>query len=81
MWHFWGTPAELQGSLKITGTSKETGETITVFEADATGQPNNGADAHNPSMMSLPSPGLWQLEVFIGEKLFGSVVVEVHEQI
>jgi hypothetical protein len=80
MWHFWGGPEELQGPLKVTGTSKESGEQITVFKAIAVGGANNGADAHNPSQMSLPSPGLWRLDAYIGEKLFGSVVVEVHEQ-
>jgi hypothetical protein len=28
MWHFWGKPEELQGSLKVMGKSKETGEKI-----------------------------------------------------
>lgn len=80
MWHFWGTPEELKGPLKVIGISKEREAHVIVFEADAVGGPNNGADAHSPSMMSLPSEGLWRLEVYIGEKLFGNVIVEVHER-
>lgn len=79
MWHFWGKPEELQGPVKIIGISKEREAHVIVFEEEAVGEPNNGADAHNPSMMSLPSSGFWRLEVYIGEKLFGNVIVEVHE--
>ena len=80
MWHFWGKPEELKGKLKVVGVSKETGEQITVFETQALGGANNGADAHTPSGMSLPSSGLWRLDAYIREKYFGSVVVQVHER-
>jgi hypothetical protein len=30
--------------------------------------------------MSLPSSGFWSLDAYIGEKLFGTVIVEVHEK-
>lgn len=80
MWHFWGKPEELQGSLKVKGISKETGEKITVIEDLELVGPNNGADAHTPSQISLPSPGLWRLDTYIGEKLFGSITVQVHDQ-
>ncbi|WP_246358977.1 hypothetical protein [Paenibacillus phytorum] len=79
MWHFWGKSEELQGPLKVTG-SNEAGEHITVFEAKGVGGPNNGADAHMPSLMSLPTPGYWRLDAYFGEKLFGSVVVIVNEK-
>jgi len=79
MWHFWGKPEELQGSLTIMGTSKETEEKITVIAANSIGSPNNGADGHTPSLMSLPSPGLWRLDAYIGKKHFGSIIVEVHQ--
>ncbi len=80
MWHFWGKVEELQGPLKVTGTSKDTGEQITVLSVATIGGPNNGADAHIPSLMSLPSPGLWRLDAYIGEKIFGSIIVQVQEQ-
>ena len=80
MWHFWGEPEELKGLLKVTGTNQETGKFITVFEDRGLGGPYNGADAHVPSLMSLPSPGLWELDAYIGEKLFGSITVQVHDQ-
>jgi hypothetical protein len=80
MWHFWGEPEELKGKLKILGISKENGEEHTVFEANYVTGPHNGADASAHSSMMLPSPGLWRLDAYIGNKLFGSVIVEVHEK-
>jgi hypothetical protein len=79
MWHFWGEPDELIGKVKIIGTSKETGREITVLEAGGLAGPNNGADAHMPSTMSLPTSGLWRLNAYIGEKYFGSVVMKVYQ--
>lgn len=93
MWHFWGnTPEETKQlfgqKLKIIGVSEETGEKINVFEG-GTGVPNpnvqppipdNDKVARAPSLMSLPSKGLWRLDAFIDDKLYGSVVVQVHQQ-
>lgn len=80
MWHIWGKPEEINGTLTVVGTSKETGETVNVIKARSIGGPNNGADGHSPSLMTLPSTGLWRLDAYIGEKLFGSIIVEVHEK-
>lgn len=87
MWHFWAeTPQETQKlfgkKVKIIGISKQTGEKVNVFESGI-GIPNtaikdNDKVGRMPSMMSLPSKGLWRLEAYVDEKLFGSVVVEVH---
>ncbi|MFH0070720.1 DUF4871 domain-containing protein [Peribacillus sp. NPDC056705] len=81
MWHFWGDEKTLTKPFKVIGVSKETGEEITVFQIPAQSlAPNNGADHHLPSAMMLPSSGLWKLEVFFGDKLFGNVVVNVKEK-
>jgi hypothetical protein len=39
----------------------------------------NGADAHMVCTMELPKPGLWRLDVYIGEHLFGSINVDVQQ--
>ncbi|WP_316570137.1 DUF4871 domain-containing protein [Neobacillus sp. YIM B06451] len=39
-----------------------------------------GSDSSRPSNMSLSKPGLWRLEVSIGNKNVGSIVVEVKEK-
>lgn len=91
MWHFWGNRKVVDsGKVKIVAVNKETGEKVQVliidvatsnerkvWEYDGVSGPNNGADAHMPSNMSISSPGVWRLDVYISEKLFGSVIVEV----
>ncbi|TYS51050.1 DUF4871 domain-containing protein [Bacillus infantis] len=82
MWHFWGEEKVLTKPFKVMGISKETGEEITVFQLPASNNlvPNTGADHHLPSSMMLPSQGLWRLEAYFDDKLFGNVVVNVEEQ-
>ena len=82
MWHFWGDKEILTKPFKVIGVSKETDEKITVLELPASNSlsPNTGADHHLPSTMKLPSSGLWRLEVYFDDKLFGNVVVEVEEK-
>lgn len=41
---------------------------------------NNGADQHAPSLMFLPESGMWKLDAYVNDKLFGSVFVKVHEK-
>jgi hypothetical protein len=51
-----------------------------VWEYDVSpGGPNNGADAHIPSNLSLPTSGLWKLDAYLGGKLKGSIIVDVKE--
>lgn len=81
MWHFWGDEKTLTKPFKVIGVSKETGKKITVFQVQEQNlAPNNGADHHLPSSMMLPSPGLWRLEAYFGDKLFGNVIVNVKEK-
>lgn len=79
MWHFWGESSDLEGKeLKVVGTNNDN-EQIDIFEGSIFNGPINGADAHRPSQMTLPSEGIWRLDAYVGEKLFGSVYVKVHE--
>lgn len=82
MWHFWGSQTELTGPLKVIGTHENSSEGIMVIpEGDMSiPSPNNGADHHIPTLMSLPETGMWKLEAVINDKVMGTVYVEVHEQ-
>ncbi|MTW86471.1 hypothetical protein F3157_12485 [Virgibacillus dakarensis] len=83
MWHFWGEQKVLTQPFKVIAVSKETGENLTIFEAqDNTSHlsPNLGADHSIPSMMKLPISGIWKLKAYFGENLFGTVVVNVQEK-
>ena len=79
IWHLWGKE-RLSGktAFKVIATSKEK-EEITIFEGEL-GGPNNGADAHIPSMLKLPAPGMWKLDAYVEEELFGTIFVKVHEE-
>ncbi|MFE4523712.1 hypothetical protein ACFRCQ_16625 [Cytobacillus firmus] len=79
MWHFWGEDQEFNGKLKVVAIHENNEEQITVVEGGLGGD-NNGADRHAPSNMSLPKSGMWKLDAYIGDKLFGSVYVKVHKK-
>lgn len=79
MWHFWGEQEILLQPFTVIGKNKETDEEITVFEHPAENSlgPINGADHSIPSMLMLPSEGIWKLEAYFGEELYGNVIVNV----
>jgi hypothetical protein len=77
MWHFWGNPDELVGKqLVVTAIPQGSKVERQVFTGTLGGA-NLGAVAHTPSTMSLPTPGLWRLNVRVGGKLLGSLVIQV----
>lgn len=77
MWHVWGKDRELEGEFKVMAVKQGETELVPVFSASSLGGPNNGADRHTPSSMSLPEPGLWRLVPYIGDRMLDSIVVEV----
>jgi len=42
--------------------------------------PLNGANAHIPSTIELPSKGLWSLNAFVNNQLYGQIIVEVMDE-
>ena len=82
MWHFWGEHEILTQPFKVIGINKETGEEIIVFKTPKRNSlgSNNGAAHHIPSMMMLPSAGIWKLEGYFGDELFGNLIVSVDEK-
>ncbi|PLT32838.1 hypothetical protein [Bacillus sp. V5-8f] len=81
MWHFWGEDQEFDGKLKVVALHENDNEQITVLEdIDIGGGANNGADRHTPSQMLLPKSGMWKLDAYFGDKLFGTVFVKVHKK-
>ncbi|KAA0542155.1 hypothetical protein FZW96_21440, partial [Bacillus sp. BGMRC 2118] len=75
MWHLWGNPEELSGDLKVIGTHYGSKEEVAVIAGLPLGGAHNGADAHTPSMMSLPKSGMWKLDAYVNDRLHGSVFV------
>ena len=80
MWHLWGNPEKLKGNFKVIATHNQTNEEVTVIEGLALAGAHNGADAHTPSMMSLPKSGMWKLDAYVDDQLHGSIFVKVYEE-
>ncbi|MDR7074356.1 DUF4871 domain-containing protein [Fictibacillus barbaricus] len=79
MWHLWGSKDLPGKTFKVKATSQETGQEITVVESILFGA-HNGADAHLPSIMSLPRSGMWKLDGYVDNKRFSTIVVQVHKK-
>ena len=87
MWHFWGDSKTISGDFKIVGTDEKgkehpvlVSESKTVWQYPNTPiSSNDGADSHIPSNMVFPTSGLWKLEIYFNEKLFGELVINVEE--
>jgi len=93
MWHFWGTEEEIEiKPFRVEAINVKTKEKAKalienagtpqeglVWEYDTLGGPNNGADAHRPSNLVLPSSGLWKLNAYLGEKLKGTIIINVKD--
>ncbi|MEK4699364.1 hypothetical protein MKX47_07170 [Solibacillus sp. FSL R7-0668] len=80
MWHFWGDEQELDGKFTVMATNQDDGEQVPLLTVDHLSGPNNGADRHIPSHLTLPKEGMWKLDAYIEEKLFGTIYVEVHKE-
>lgn len=76
IWYLWGE-ALSNKSFEVIGTHTETGEKLVVVEETVLGNELNGADAHTPSSMMFPTSGVWKLDAYINEDLFGNIMVEV----
>jgi hypothetical protein len=81
MWHLWGVDGV---NLTIVGYHKESktvhkiltngmGWTIRAFG------PNNGADAHTPSSVKIPTKGEWAILLYVDGKLFDQLIYEINE--
>lgn len=78
-WFFWGKAEELEGKPEIIGVRQDNeNDRRIVFTAGGVSGPLASAAGHiPPSNMTIPEPGLWRLEAYIGDKYFGSLVVDV----
>ncbi|MDF2627868.1 MAG: hypothetical protein K0R39_1699 [Symbiobacteriaceae bacterium] len=76
IWHFWNN-ADLPGQkMNITAENQTTKEKIDLARVTlSTG--TNGASATATSLLLIPKPGLWRLDVSFNDQLFGSITVRV----
>jgi hypothetical protein len=79
LWFFWGEANQFEGSIKILGNELESDDEVILFIANEIYGPHEGANAHLPTMIKIPSSGPWNLSVFINNIFFESIVVNVVE--
>ncbi|MEW9673673.1 hypothetical protein [Ammoniphilus sp. 3BR4] len=90
LFHFWGgTPEKTEQlfhkQVKVIGKSKENGKTVTAFESsigvrneEIIKPPHHYAES--VGYLNLPQKGIWKLEAYIEDELFGSMIVDVQEK-
>lgn len=89
-WFFWGEELKEvnEENFKLIGVHKETGEEKILIDSNNWERVNPeykdtgmksvlGAQSSQHTVFSLPTAGLWRLDAYIGDKLYGSIVVEV----
>ena len=76
MWYLWGENL-ISKPFKVIGINTDTKQEVVIFNDKVLGSELNGADAHTPSLMEFPAAGIWNLDAYVGEELFGNIVVEV----
>ncbi|WP_156807408.1 hypothetical protein [Effusibacillus pohliae] len=74
--YFGETKTKSLARFKVVATS-EKGAQQTVLSGDFLSGENWGVPASSPSLISLPTSGLWRFDVYIDDKLNGSIVVQV----
>ncbi|PUB05905.1 hypothetical protein [Paenisporosarcina sp. OV554] len=79
IWYFWGEEQEFDGALKFIGTHENDEKQKVVYGGEFY-KANNKADRQVHTSMNLPKSGMWRLDAYIGDKLFGTVYVKVHKK-
>jgi len=78
MLHFWGKLDEITGKLTVIAEHKDTRENIAVLQKIyiIPAAPIHGADNHIPFSITFPTPGLWKLNVYMGDRYFDHIILE-----
>lgn len=80
LWHFWGID---QGELTIVGYNQDTSMISPVLSDGSWSRTSigggdvNGADASLPSNVKVPKAGKWAILVYIDDKLFDTLVMDI----
>lgn len=90
LWHFWGDSNDLTGVFRLEGIHLNSGKKVPLLVDSNTQkktyestqpytQENLSAVKTMPSTLVFEEPGIWQLNVFINEKEYAELVIEVSE--
>lgn len=75
LWFFW-TDRTSEEKVKVVGVKEGSREPIDLIPPTSLTSPLYGADATLPSTLTLPTAGMWRLDVYFGEQLFESIYVK-----
>ncbi len=82
IWHLWGIEGNGNTELTVVGYHRDT-ETIQPILVDGwstgLGGPANGADAHSPSSVKIPSSGEWAILLYTNGKYFDTLIYDIQE--
>jgi hypothetical protein len=81
MWHLWGIENPKETELTVVGFHRETGTIhpiLTTGWSIGLGGENNGADAHTPSSVNIPTAGEWAILLYVDGKLFDVLVYNIN---
>ena len=81
MWHLWGIENPKETELTVVGFHRETGtihQILTTGWSIGLGGENNGADAHTPSSVNIPTAGEWAILLYVEGKLFDVLVYNIN---
>ncbi|WP_240620218.1 DUF4871 domain-containing protein [Peribacillus acanthi] len=82
MWHLWGIENRKETKLTVVGFHRETGTVHQILTTSWTiglGGENNGADAHAPSSVNIPTAGEWAILLYVDGKLFDVLVYNIKD--
>jgi hypothetical protein len=77
-WFYWGKENIKNQPVKVMAYKKGSKELINVFEGEFyVGAQINKDEVNMPSNLKFPSSGVWNVLIFINDKLSGNIVVNV----
>ncbi|MBK3495004.1 DUF4871 domain-containing protein [Viridibacillus sp. YIM B01967] len=85
MWDFWGEKDQLKGRFKVLGTHEGSEEEIIIIpesvrELKIPPNKHNTADISIPTNMEFEKSGMWKLDVYLDDKLFDTIYVNVNKK-
>ncbi|MEH7255772.1 hypothetical protein V7111_27060 [Neobacillus niacini] len=82
MWHLWGIESPKESQLTVVGFHREMGtvhQILTTGWSIGLGGENNGADAHTPSSVNIPTGGEWAILLYVDGKLFDVLIYNINQ--
>jgi hypothetical protein len=79
MWHFWGTKDISYKEWEVKAVKQNSNEEINPvkFKDEKLVPRDDNIHGHARSMVSFPASGLWKVQVYIDNKFFDEIIVEV----